>query len=393
MKEKKKICFFMGSPFSLGGEQRVTTIIANNLIKNGFEICFATTDEVKNDYKKYNMNEKIKVYKIDNFYTVVNKLIGKMYRLLRKINDKTGIFKHNLYILKKFYLTSNQKKQLINFFGKNKFDYIIGVGSDYYTRLNIIEDKINQKIISWQHNSYEAYFRTYGRRFYNQDALVDYVFEKSDKYIVLTDDSRNKILKNLNYSTIVLNNPNSFSNTNQISLKNKFFVSAGRFEYVKNFKGLLNSFIIFANKNKDWKLFIYGEGKEKYECEQMIKKYNLQDRIFLPGTTDNMESVYQQGTIYLLSSLWEGWPMVITEAMSYGLPIISYDHPFIHEMFGDYKCGLTARKFDETEFAEKMLELVNDEVLMKKISDNEIKQIKKFDIKIIIKKWIKLLEE
>ena len=378
----------MDSPFTLGGEQRVVSVLANYLYKNNYDIYFLLTDPNNLiDYNIYNLNKNIKIIFLKKYNT-------KFRILIRKILNKTrGIISKTLILQKQFYCNIFDKKIIIDELNNNYFDYIIGVASKYYGILSVVKPKlINTKIIAWQHSTYEAYFETENRRFYNQKKFVEYMFKNIDQYICQTQDDYEKIYNKFNYKSAIINNPNTFSNNKISNLNNNNFLALGRFVKMKGFDKLIDAFNIFAQNNKDWKLYIVGDGPEKNNYIKKIKEYQLEDRIILPGKTDNVESYYLNSTIYLMSSLWEGWGMVITEAMQYGLVVISFDLPSSKEIFGEKECGILVKKYNVEKYAQAMLKLVENEDLIKKYSSNSKEQVKRFRIETIGKKWEEILK-
>lgn len=390
----KKICFFMNSPFTLGGEQRVVTILANYLVKQSYEVYFLLTDKNnKVDYAAYNLNKSVKLIFLPEYNKFFNKFIRKIVRKSSNYNYKTGRFKNNLKYLKSVYCNHIDEKILLEKISHYHFNYIIGVASNYYGILSILKPHLaNTKVIAWQHSCFEAYFKTKGRRFYNQDLFLNYMFDNIDYYITQTSDDKNKIIKNYKYYPIVINNPNSFITEKISRFDNKNFVAVGRFDFVKGFDQLIEAFNIFSKKNKEWKLLLVGNGPERVKYEKLIHKYNLEDRILLIGETNDISKVYLNSSIYLMTSLWEGWGMVVTEAMAYGLPVISYNLPSSIEIFGDSDCGILVEKGNIQKFAESMELIANNQKLMKQMSKKGLTQVKKFDINSIGRKWISLFE-
>lgn len=391
----KKICFFMNTPFTFGGEQRVVSTLANYLQSENYEVSFTLTSKNHQiDYELYSLNKNIKIEFVYEYNSFKNKILRKIFKLISKINTKTGLFSNNLRILKKFYCNKMDEKILLKHFNSKKYDYIIGVASEFFGILAILKPQLkNSKIISWQHSCFNAYYKTPGRRFYNQDSFVKYVLNNTDYYITQTEDDKRLLKEIYSYKSITINNPNSFATNKKSSLTEKRFIAAGRFDFVKKFDRLIEAYYLFKEKNKNtqWKLYIFGDGDNYNECKKLIKKYNLQKEVYLPGKTNKMIDEYLKSSVYLMSSTWEGWGMVVTEAMETGLVTISFDLPCIREIFGDTKSGILIEKFDIQKYAEAMDKIANDEELLKKMSKEAIKRVKEFDISIIGKHWKNLL--
>ncbi len=389
----KKICFFMNSPFTLGGEQRVVTILANYLVNHNYEVSFLLTDRFqKQDYEMYKLDKKIKLNFVLKYNKFFNRVVRKFYKKLGVFNSKKGIIKNRLSLLKKIYCNGFDKKILANVINKEKYDFVIGIGSEYFSILVILKPFLsNSKIVAWEHSCFNAYFKTKGRRFYNQNALIKYLFNNIDYYVVQTDDDRKKIENNYKYSAITLNNPNSFKTLEISDLTTKNFVAVGRYTFVKCFDELIEAFHLFSKNNSEWNLYIVGEGDDRKKYQDIINKYNLNKRIFLTGQVIDVPKYYLNSSIYVMTSSWEGWGMVVTEAMAYGLPIISYDIPSSREIFGKSNCGILIEKNNVSQLASAMNYLANNELKIKEMSKESLSQVKKFDIEKIGKQWIKLI--
>lgn len=382
----------MYSPFTIGGEQRVVTTIANYLVENKYDVSFFLTDKQKRiNYDLYSLNKKVNLIFFNDYFQEKNILQKKYYSLLKKINYKTGIFSKNKKILKKLYCTKKEKATFIKIINEFEFDYMIGIGSDYYGILSILKKELNNtKIIAWEHSCYNAYFETKGRRFNKQDSFVEFMLENIDTYVVQTVDDQKKLFHKYKFNATVIENPNTYTNCKKSDLNNKNFIAAGRFDFVKNFESLIYSFYLFSQKNNDWNLYIYGDGEKRNKCKKLIKKLGLNDRVFLPGSTTDMSSKYLNASIYLMTSKWEGWGMVVTEAMQHGLPIISYNIPCIKEILANSNAGIIVNDFNEIDYANQMLNMVS-KMDLKKMSENSIKKVSEYDIKNIGKKWMDLL--
>lgn len=390
---KKNICFFIETPFSLGGVQRVSTVLANYLDNEKYSVSFLLFDKKKRvDKSFYNLNKNINIIFMDEYNNKMNRIIRKVLYKLKKIQSKYNIFRKSLKIQKRIFCTKRDAKIIAKYINKNNFDYVIGLAAENTARLCISKKYIKKtQIIGWQHSTFEAYFKTPNERFFNFDILAKYIFKNVDMYVCQTNDDFEKIKKEFNYTPIVINNPNTFSISKKSNLNSKNFIAVGRFINIKGFDKLIDAFKIFSRFNKDWKLYIIGDGEEKNNYTQKIKNYNLEDRIILPGKTDKIEEYYLNSSIYVMTSQWEGWGMVVTEAMSYGIPIISFDLPSIREIFSDKKCGLFVKKNSIEDLSKKMLYLTKNEKELMTFSKNSIEAVKRFDINIIGKKWTDIL--
>ena len=108
---------------------------------------------------------------------------------------------------------------------------------------------------------------------------------------------------------------------------NKIIISAGRLTIQKNFNYLIEEFANFSQENNEYILLILGEGEEKNKIVNNIKKYNLQNKVFLIGQVENVYKYFSIADVFILSSLWEEVGFVIVEAAISNLFIISSNCP------------------------------------------------------------------
>lgn len=389
-----KICFITNTIFTLGGVQRVVSVLASELSKYHEVDILCTREKSEIDREVYNLDSRVNV-KINsiinkkNFFTKIYSGIGK------KINKYTGLINYlNCEkLIREIYYPKQLRDNYIKYFNDEQYDIIIGVEGYYSLLLSTICNKIESKVIGWQHNSYEAYLKNKGRYYWRQDNLFKYYIPKLDKYLVLTDYDKEKFKDEMDISVHSMNNPRSFKSEEKAFLKNKRFIAAGRFTHQKGFDLLIQSFKKFSDKNEDWELDIIGEGEDLELLKQMINKYNLEERINIRGFTNKIKKRLLSSSVLLLSSRWEGMPMIVLEGMELGLPIISYNISASIQLIDNNYNGILVNKYDVDEFAEAMLKLSNSYELRKKYSKGSIIKSKNFDVEVIAEKWNEIFEE
>ena len=113
----------------------------------------------------------------------------------------------------------------------------------------------------------------------------------------------------------------------EIKKKNNknFFLCVGRLEIQKNFQVAIEAFSLFSMHVSHYQLIIVGEGSQKNNLQNYINSLGMSKKIHLVGSKDNLEEYYLNATALLMTSLYEGFPNVILEAISHGLPVISFD--------------------------------------------------------------------
>jgi glycosyltransferase involved in cell wall biosynthesis len=169
----------------------------------------------------------------------------------------------------------------------------------------------------------------------------------------------------------------------------KRFLAVGRFSHKhKGFDLLIKAFSIFAKNNKDWNLDIVGEGPEEKLYRELIKEHNLEERITIHPFTNNVQSFYSNAQIYVLSSRWEGFGLVLVEAMAHGLPVISSDLPTSLEIMGDF--GMYFENGNIEDLAQKLEDATHIDWQAK--SKEALTIAQRFDIENIIKQWKEIIE-
>ena len=385
-----KICFILETPFTHGGEQRVVSIISNHLYEQGYDVSIMCTDmTVIRDNSLYNLNENIKIDYLEGYNNKYVKKIRKRRERMNKANLEKGKYKDSLFIQKFIncdLITAYLLKRKIE---KEKYDVVISLGI-YNKILARVSKYVSAKTIGWQHSSSERYFEYEGEWFYNQDKYVKYMINNLDSYVVLTNKDREYIKNRFDENVIVINNPKSIISNKTTDLSNRYFIAVGRFIPVKNFLTLIEIYKNFYKQNKRWKLKIVGDGYLKNEYLKRIKQYGLTKQVEIVDYTNDISKEYLSSSIYLMSSLQEGWGMVMGEALEFGLPIISFDITSAPEMIVDGYNGYIVKKYDKKEYMNKMLELANDEDKLRKFSKRSKKLSKQKNDSLIIEKWISL---
>lgn len=385
-----KICFLYESVFTLGGVQRCITILSNYLVNKGYDISvICTNTKVPLNRETYGLDEKVKVI-FTKKQNIFRKVINRCLQLIRKLNYRTRILKKHTKILDYvyYYYYGKYVQKIVD---KEKFDIIIGCGE--YAKLTSLLDREGMKKIGWQHSTYDLYFNSKNKLFWNEDASIDKMFKILDKYIVLTLDDKTKIKKLKNIDSQAIYNPVSFNQEEKSKLENKKFLALGRLNKVKGFDILINNFKEFNKINKEWTLDIVGDGPERENLEKQVKDLNLEKYVNILHRKNNVKEIYRQASIYCMASHKEGFPLVVLEAIESGLPIISYDMPCIREIFINGNEGIIIENRDDKKYVDAMIELANSKAKRKEIADNAINRAKDFSIENIGKQWEEIFKE
>lgn len=173
----------------------------------------------------------------------------------------------------------------------------------------------------------------------------------------------------------------------------KNVISVGRYSYEKGFDRLIEAWRLLADKFPDWKLYIYGNG-DRVEFECLTRRYRLENSVFCMSATDDIASKYAQCSIYVMSSRYEGFGLVLTEAMSCGLSCVAFDCPYgPSEIIDDGKDGYLVENDNVYMLADKMSKLMADGNLRRKLGEMARHSIVRYSKRDIMDRWISLLEK
>ena len=271
---------------------------------------------------------------------------------------------------------------------QEEFGIIIGVHAPLAVRLATCKSQLGgTKLIGWIHNSYKALFGA-GSLYIGPELRkhYEYQLQKLDKTIVLCQDDARKY----HFPVEVIYNPLTLEPGKPSRGDSKRFLAVGRFSHRhKGFDLLIEAFNIFAKDNKEWTLDIVGEGVEEPLYRKMITDYKLEERITLHPFTNYIQEYYTKAQVYVLSSRWEGFGLVLVEAMAHGLPIVSSDLPTSKEIMGDF--GMYFTNGNVNELAEQLHKAT--EIEWNKKSEEAIQIAQRFNIQHIIEQWNKIIYE
>lgn len=221
--------------------------------------------------------------------------------------------------------------------------------------------------------------------------INDKIVSKYDRFVVLTNQDRVSWKSQENISVIY----NSVTNTEpeMSSLNNKNALAIGRLTFQKNIELLVELWGEISKKYHDWSLIIVGTGDSK-ELLNKIEKMNLEHVIQLVPSTNSIEDYYKNSSLYLMTSRYEGLPMVLLEAQSYGLPIVSFDCKCgPREIINDGENGYLIEMENTVDFIKKVSILIENEMLRKKFGLKAKENSHNFSESEIMHQWINLFEK
>lgn len=220
-----------------------------------------------------------------------------------------------------------------------------------------------------------------------------YYIHRYNITVVLTKEDKERFWKT-NDNVVVIPNPMTSSHTQRSMLTNNTVIAAGRLAKQKNFSSLLRSWKIVHQKHADWILEIWGDGRERNHLEQMAADLHLQGSARIMGVTDDIFSKMAQASVFVLSSLYEGLPLVVFEAMSCGLPVVSYACPCgPKDIITEGKDGYLVPTGDEERLAEKICFLIEHEEKRREMGNAAVEKSKQYALEPIIRQWMTLFSE
>lgn len=212
-----------------------------------------------------------------------------------------------------------------------------------------------------------------------------------DKLVVLTKKDQESWIELDNVE--VIPNPLSLQLYSISPKTSKRVVAVARYSHEKGIDLLLQAWALVEKRIVDWRLDVYGDGeRNSYEQQALVlgldkSRYRLHER------TDNVEKVYTESSLFVLSSRFEGFGMVIVEAMACGLPIVAFDCPWgPRSIISDGKDGLLVENGNVQEMADALVRLMADEPLRRLMGEAGMKNVQRFSIEKIAERWKVLFE-
>ena len=208
---------------------------------------------------------------------------------------------------------------------------------------------------------------------------------------------RNEFLKN-NLKCRVRYIPNYIDDVSKTTTKydNRNLIAVGRLEKVKGFADLIIVYKLVNLKTQGTSLTLVGDGKQKNSLFETIVKNDLASKVKMTGYLfqDDIDKLYNNSCLYIMTSHSESFGLVMLEAMSHGLPVVAFSSAEgARELIQDGYNGYLINNRNEFEMADKIIELLNDNGKLKEMGKNAYISAKKYTKEVVIKTWEQLLDE
>ena len=281
-----------------------------------------------------------------------------------------------------------KKVSIIKYLMTTKSDAIISTRVEFsillsnYGKYDIL--KIAQE--HHYHNNDKRYISKLKNQYYGIDYLCALTATLKKDY--------EKFLEKNNHTKVILL-PNMICNLPKKNslLNNKNIITISRFDYGKKNDDIIKAFSKIKNSN--YKLYLIGDGKEYENLLKLIKELKLEDKVIMTGylPKPEIEKYMLKSSLFLMASLTEGLPMVLLEAMSYGIPCIAYETASgVDDIIDNGINGYVIKNRNEEEYIEKIEKLMNNVKLRKEMGEQAKETINKFSKEEILKIWYKILK-
>ena len=338
-----------------------------NILSNLYDVEIISLYKLK-DKPDFKLNDNIKI----KYLTTNIKPNRKEFKESLHSKNIINVIKQGIHSIKVLYLKHTLiTKSMINC----NSEIIISTRIDFTKKL-IRNNEYNNIKIAEEH-IYHNNNTKYLNKLHYILKSVDYLMPSSNYltnyYKELFTEYRYKIITN----NMPIESDNKLSN-----LKNKNIITVGRLEKVKGYDDLIKLFSKLDNK--EWTLSIVGTGSEFDNLNNLIKELNMEDNIKLLGfkNTEELNKLYKESSIYIMTSIEESFGLVLLEAASHGLPLIAYDSALgAKEIIQDN--GILIKNRNDTEMIKELKKLIDDEKLRKEYQQKSLSISKQYSYDLI----------
>lgn len=378
--KKIKMVYVTPALYMAGGVERVLTLKANYFAEHfGYDITIILT-EGQGKPLFYPLSDKIKVVNLnigfEELWTC--SFVRKILVYLKKQRQfKKALTKELMRIRPD--ITISLLRREINFINDVK-DGSRKIGELHVNRANYRNFEANDS------NVIKNLFAKFWMR-----SLVSKL-KKLDSFVVLTEEDKSAWpeLQNI----CVIPDPLSFVPTQSSSLTEKRVIAVGRYVYQKGFDLLLQAWAKIEKQFPDWELVIFGDGNRSPYEHQIIELDIDANRCHLNGPTTDIQQEYVNSSIFAFSSRFEGFGMVLVEAMACGLPVVSFACPCgPKDIVKHDEDGLLVESGNVVALSESLSRLMADDGLRRSLAIAGINNVKRFSMEQVALRWQAIFEK
>ena len=365
--------------YMAGGVERVLTLKANYFAEHfGYNVTIILT-EGKDKPLFYPLSDKVKVVNLNIGFEKLwtSSFIKKIFVYLKKQRLYKKLLKQELMRIRPD-ITISLLRREINFLTSIK-DGSKKIGELHVNRSN--------------YRNFEQGDTNLLKNLFSKLWMSNLVsnLKRLDKFVVLTEEDHQNWPELDN--VVVIPDPLTFSSSTYSPLTEKRVIAVGRYVYQKGFDLLLKSWAIVEKKCPDWVLTIIGQG-ERLQYDALVDELNIdRSRCKLFGPTERIQDEYMSSSFLVMSSRFEGFGMVLVEAMACGLPVISFDCPCgPKDIIQNHIDGILVEKGNIEKLAEAIIWMIQHPEKCKVMAIKAVDNVQRFKIDQIAEQWKSLFE-
>lgn len=374
-----KIVFCTPALYSAGGVERIVSFKANYFAEQlGYDVTIIVTEGRGRD-SYFPLSDKVKVINLELGFEEMWRasFTKKVFLYLSKQRQYKRLLKAELMRIRPDFTISMLRRE-INFLTDIQ-DGSMKIGELHVNRVNYRNFEVNDT------NLVKSLFAKFWMK-----SLVGKL-KRLDRLVVLTDKGKSDWPELANVTVI----PDPIPLQTEVSsqLKEKRVVTIGRYAYQKGYDILLHVWSEVEKKYPDWSLSIYGMGNRS-QYSQLMKNLGIDaERCLLNGPVNDVSKIYEESSVFVLSSRFEGFGLVLAEAMSCGVPVVSFDCPYgPSDIITDGVDGFLIKDWNVKAFADKVCLLMEDADMRQQMGRAAIDSSRRYQPDRIILEWQKLFE-
>lgn len=387
----KSILFYIARYLGYGGIENVTTLLANYLSsEKHYKVSILSCHQQAEEELLPKLHTNVNFFKLpdpNHINTVENQNYYNQIIIDEHIN--TIIYQDSYY---------PNEHLLFNTSNRKRIKIICVEHSAPNNGLISIRQAIKQN--PWYNlYTYAKIFYFHGMGILKMKKRKQLLYAYCDKYVVLSPGYVPIFMKMNNLTNNdkieVIGNPISISLLNKMPAKEKICLFTGRFTSSKGILHLLDIWkkIEQIPNCKDWKLIMVGDGEQRNEIEAYIHNDHL-TRVQLEGFKKEVAPYYQKASLFLMTSIFEGFPLTLPEAMGNGVvPVVFNSFAAIPDIIDSDVNGILIPPFNKEIFINRLSALMQNRNEINRLAQNALKKAQEFSQSTIWAKWNKLLEE
>ena len=225
-------------------------------------------------------------------------------------------------------------------------------------------------------------------------AARSYTYPKAFSFVTMTKGASEYYPERQRPRSAIIPNPVNLPESWENRRQGNTITAVGRLTGQKQFHLLIEAFSRIAPEFPDWNLVIWGEGDQRAELESQRASLGLDDRIALPGLTDQPGQWIETADVFVLTSAYEGWPNVIVEAMAAELPVVAFDCEHgVADMIEDGVTGRIVPLDDVDAFSDALASVLRNPEIRENLAQQAVKASERYNTGTIADQWLRIVEE